>query len=744
MVEPAIDEGARRRFEAAWHSGEPQPIEAHAPPADDPLHAATVEELIHIELELGWRDHLARGRPPPPPIETYLARFRPLRTPGIARRLLEAELRIRARVGKPATDEDVGSRFTALFPELPAPTLGPAPDPLADEPLPGMPLGRYRLGEEHARGGMGRVWRAEDPQLGRTVAIKQLAPGLVNREELRRRFVAEARITARLEHPGVVPVYELIEGDGAPFYAMKLVRGETLTETIARARAPSTPDGERTLAFARAIEAVLAVTRTVAFAHSRGVLHRDLKPDNVVIGEFGETVLLDWGLARAIEAPPDELDGTVLGTPGYMAPEQVAGDVARIDARSDVYALGAILHHVLTGAPPGDGRAPEPSDLAPAELCSIAAIAMAPLPDDRYQDAAELAAELALYQAGQLVSAPRYTASEMIRRWIRRHRAAVITALVLVVALAAVGALAIRQTIVGRERAAANLETAIAAMIDQGRTQLAAGQHARAATILAEARRLGGDTPLLAHLLADASRAPSAARGALATGAVALVPIGGGRVAALARDGALELRDAAGSIGERIATTARTLAGSGGGRLVAAGDVLELIDASVSPARRVPLGPGKLARFSAGGRLLAVAGPTVSLRDGVSGAVIREHADAVDPDRVAISANGRVLVAGLPSGELRAWSTETGEPLGTWDLRPHGWRAFEALAVSADGAVIAAAPYTGFQVAVVRVGAPAIEPMDPPKGGVTELELDAEGGRLATSGRAHAGAIYDV
>ena len=207
--------------------------------------------------------------------------------------------------------------------------------------------------DEYARGGLGRIIRARDQRTGRSVAIKEM---LADNTDAGARFVREAMVTANLQHPAIVPVYEVGQWpDGKPFYAMKLVRGRALSDEIA---AIADLDGRLGL-----LSHVAAVADALAYAHGERVIHRDLKPQNVLVGAFGETVVIDWGLARGLDeadstAPPHFASaahgqthvGAILGTPSYMAPEQARGE--RADERTDVYAIGAILYHVLAGRPP--------------------------------------------------------------------------------------------------------------------------------------------------------------------------------------------------------------------------------------------------------------------------------------------------------------------------------------------------------------------------------------------------------
>ncbi|HEV2853535.1 MAG TPA: serine/threonine-protein kinase [Thermoanaerobaculia bacterium] len=267
----------------------------------------------------------------------------------------------------------------------------------------------YEVVETLGRGGMGTVYRALDHRLDREVALKvvqisEVADGDVDR------LLREARVLARLEHPGIVPVHDAGRlPDGRAFYAMKRVRGRRLDE---HARTVSLP--ERLRAFQRICEAV-------AFAHAHGVIHRDLKPENVMVGPFGEVLVMDWGVAKVTGLPPvpageegrggeGTAHGTILGTPGYMAPEQERGEVDRIDERTDVWALGAILRFLL-----GNEEPPRP-------LEAIRRRAMAEEPEGRYPKVEDLAADLSRYLAGLPVGAHREGILERAGRFTRRHR----------------------------------------------------------------------------------------------------------------------------------------------------------------------------------------------------------------------------------------------------------------------------------------------------------------------------------
>ena len=325
---------------------------------------------------------------------------------------------------------------------------------------------------EIARGGMGRIVAARDRRLDRAVALKELC---VDLPETRARLEREAFLTARLEHPSIVSVHEAGRWPtGEPFFAMKLVPGRSLDQVIAA----TTTLAER-LAL---LPHVLAVADALAYAHQQRIIHRDLKPHNVLVGEFGETVVIDWGVAKDLSsvragAPPSVKElapdpgatsaGSVLGTPAYMPPEQAAGEP--VDERADVYAIGAMLYHLLTGHAPFAGMAavavvqivqeegPTPlRDLQlglPADLVAIVTRAMARSADARYPTARGLADDLRRYQAGQLVGAHRYSWRQLAWRWLRRNRRAVTVAGASLLVLIAFGIISLSR-IVGAEHRA--------------------------------------------------------------------------------------------------------------------------------------------------------------------------------------------------------------------------------------------------------------------------------------------------
>ncbi len=297
------------------------------------------------------------------------------------------------------------------------------------------PSERYELRELLGRGGMGEVYRAHDRHLGREVALKVVRAERRSSRALQR-FREEARATARLQHPGIVPVYELGQLDDGPLYfTMKLIAGRTLSERLRAGRQGAEP----ALPVRRVVQILLEVARAVGYAHEGGVLHRDLKPQNIMLGRFGEVQVLDWGLVRALEATSEGLlepsgtqtrDGTVLGTPGFMAPEQARGERAAVDARSDVFGLCATLYYALCA------ERPQPDDAAlpalplrrhdarlPRALEEICARGLALDPERRYPDTAALAADLQAFLEDRPLPSRPETAPERLARWGRRHGA---------------------------------------------------------------------------------------------------------------------------------------------------------------------------------------------------------------------------------------------------------------------------------------------------------------------------------
>jgi eukaryotic-like serine/threonine-protein kinase len=362
---------------------------------------------------------------------------------------------------------------------------------------------RFRIVRPHARGGLGAVFVALDSELDREVALKQILDDRADDPTSRIRFLIEAQITGGLEHPGIVPVYGLgADGDGRPYYAMRFIRGDSLKEAIDHFHAGTKagpgaagPIGSRDLALRKLLRRFMDVCNAIDYAHSRGVIHRDIKPANIIVGKHGETLVVDWGLAKPMgrvepgtesgermltpssaSGSAETLPGSAMGTPAYMSPEQAEGQLDRLAPRSDVYSLGATLYCLLTGKPPFAGdvvdviRAVQRGEFRPPRqldpnidraLEAICLKAMAHRPEDRYASSRALADDLDRWMADEPVTARREPLSARVARWARRHRSGVTaaaTALVLVAVVASVAALLIDQSL-RKERLALAAET---------------------------------------------------------------------------------------------------------------------------------------------------------------------------------------------------------------------------------------------------------------------------------------------
>jgi serine/threonine-protein kinase len=353
-----------------------------------------------------------------------------------------------------------------------------APPPPPPSPGPGAAAGQYRLLGRIGAGAMGEVYVARDAELGRAVAFKRILPELAGNAVMSARFFAEAQITAQLDHPNVVSIYDLeIGADRSLGYAMKLVEGRTLTKVIddARRELVARGGGDEPARLTERLRAFLAVCDAIAFAHSKGVLHRDLKPDNIMIGRHGQVYVMDWGICRIIGTPDEEPAsveervsasavhgrtryGAIIGTPAYMSPEQAAGKVPELDGRSDLYALGLILYELialrralhtetleetLASATRGHkaplGRRVHGVAIS-RDLAAVVDKATALRPEDRYPDVAAFAGDLRAYLRGDPVTARRDGPIGKATRWIGRHKGATLVAML---ALLLAGACAI-------------------------------------------------------------------------------------------------------------------------------------------------------------------------------------------------------------------------------------------------------------------------------------------------------------
>ncbi|MFO0967582.1 MAG: serine/threonine-protein kinase, partial [Gemmataceae bacterium] len=356
----------------------------------------------------------------------------------------------RGATADPYTSSPDQSRFSTLK-RKPDSTQGGRAASSGSAPL---QLSRYDMKTLAGKGGMGEVWLADDGAIGRPVAIKRMIKG---RADQRDRFLMEAQITGQLEHPGVVPVHELgLDDNGQPYYVMKFVQGATLQKVINEYHDPKTPEADKEVQRLRLLSIFLNLCQTIAYSHSRKIIHRDIKPENVMTGAYGETLVLDWGLAKTIGAPEDAtaegairasgadtnatMMGAAKGTPTYFSPEAAAGLVHEVDQLSDIYLLGATLYHILTGkpprhatkireliemaknTPPAPPRSIKPD--VPKPLEAICMKAMAHDRKDRYRTATELAEDMQRYLAGEPVTAYKETFLERTWRWAKKHHKA--------------------------------------------------------------------------------------------------------------------------------------------------------------------------------------------------------------------------------------------------------------------------------------------------------------------------------
>ncbi len=595
-----------------------------------------------------------------------------------------------------------------------------------------VPPDRFEERGELGRGGMGRVVEALDRALGRNVAIKHsLAHSAIDLA----RFEREVRITARLQHPSVVPILDVGRDEqGQPFYIMRKINGEPLQTRVEMA--------ETIRERLELVPALLGAVDAAAYAHAQGIVHRDIKPANILLGPFGETLLIDWGIARQLDeldepAGPDDVElaealtrvGSAYGTPGFMAPEQARGEP--IDRSVDVYALGATLYYVLTGKVPiggsatvaiahaASGQGPDMTRVppeVPVELTAIATKALAVARADRYADASELAADLRRFLAGQLVAAHRYTTTQRLFRWIRRHRVVAAVTVAAAVTIGIVVALSIRSIVAERDRVRA------AQALAESRAELLLLDRARAlvdvdpTSALALLRQLPADSAAWPQVreLVRAAVAGGVERGvAIHTKAIAVIAVGpDGRVATAALDGTIRVSDPevrksklVSSImtSELVWLDARTLV-----YVERTADVRHAGLVDVETGARRPL-PGQIAEFVVhDGRVIvrAIDGAVtaydsrgeatalesagalaIAARDGrlavvradrvviVEGATRREHPISV-PTRVLVarlSPDGSRLALRIP-GAIEEWSTTREQPPSRWprtDYRKH-------------------------------------------------------------------------
>ena len=688
---------------------------------------------------------------------------------------------------------------TPPAPPLPAPPPPPPPPPplpthTSQAPPPPAPPppeapARYELRGEHARGGQARVLLAWDRSLEREVAWKEASPRVVagqlpgeaerERATAEARLLNEARITGQLEHPSIVPVYELGWGaDGRPYYTMRRIQGEDLAAVLARVRTLS----ERLALLGHFRD----LCHAIAFAHSRGVLHRDVKPHNVMIGAFGETVLLDWGLARRRAAsgldPAESLEvrplvlrglgdgttaGSLLGTPAYMSPEQARGQIAQVDERTDIWGLGVVLYEILTGRPPYVG--PDPDSIlrlatrgrvtpahrvcpaVPPEFAAIARQALQPDPAQRYPSAKALADDVNAFLTGGRVRVYRYRAWEQARRAFARHRAAV-----------AAGLLALTAVLVGlaavtvawrRERSARWSEQAALAQERQERllaSLTAAEAHLREADRLqVQHQPLSAGVQGAAALLANPTYPASPAFDA----DFATRHPEGERLwvdalshAEMARLGPLDGLERAFTLGEVVPRV--TFAADG--RTVVATDLgggLWAWDLAQDRARMEvrACGPGAcLLALAPDGEHLVTAEPSGRIAWWRLGGTAPEWVASLGGAQlraVAVHPGGAWIAVADEEGPVHLLRASDGFPL---EVLPGGQGPLGALAVSPDGSLLAAAGLGG-DVALLDPARQLPTRLVPDSAGTwNSLSFSPDGRRLLGSGSGERSMIWDL
>ncbi len=668
---------------------------------------------------------------------------------------------------------------------------------------------RFRIVRRFARGGLGEVFLAIDPELDRQVAVKELRDYHAHDPTSQARFLLEARLTGRLEHPGIVPVYGLGRyADGRPYYAMRLIQGETLGRAIERfhsqEEAPREP-ARREIAFRRLLRSLIDACNAVAYAHSRGVVHRDLKPDNIMLGRFGETLVVDWGLAKSIASSdlaattgPDSPDpagralddsssltrpGSALGTPQYMSPEQAAGDLERVGPVSDVYSLGATLYCLLVGHGPfhtGDvadvlqrvrrGIFPSPRRLRRSIDPALEAAclkAMSVNPEDRHTTPTALAEEIEAWLADVRYRAEQERALGDVKRSLAR------------LAIERAGRLfergMIGEGMLWLARALENVPPDSPELDRAVRAGLG-GWHAGARLVertlthrdAVHALAFSPDGRRIATACADRrARLWDVATGSMlaspmnhegAVRAVAFSPAG--RLAATAGDdGALRLWDAmtgasVGQAGRHGAPVSALCFSPDGSRVATASraGISGLWDGATGrPVGEAASWPGEsgatilTVAFDPDGTRLAVAGDdgTVCVWDAAAGTRIGESLrHECAVHALAFSPDGRTLLGGCRDGLARLWDAGDGTLL--MELTHGDGAEVGCVAFSPDGRSIASAGSDGTaRLWDGATGRPIGEPMAH-RGPVDRLAFHPEGTIVATAGRDGMARLWDA
>ncbi len=787
------------RFESAWKAGPAPRLADFLDGTDGDSRPALLQELVKIDLEY------RRLAGAPRDVEEYLADFPDLLDPD---GLLPDELVVYARrvCERPAGGDEPGSTLTLrgtepgeATPGLRCPQCGntlrgvaagarevscpacggsfrlqqeagAAPRP-RDLPR---TLGRFRLLEVLGRGSFGTVYKAHDAELDRTVAVKVPRAGCFATAEEEERFLREARSAAQLSHPGIVPVHEIGRDGDLPYLVCDYVAGRTLADLLA----------ERRPGFREAAELVAQAAEALDYAHRQGVVHRDVTPRNILLDAAGRPHLTDFGLARRDGASMVvTLDGQVLGTPAYMAPEQAAGEQARVDGRSDVYSLGVILYELLTGELPFRGSVrmllhqvlhdePRPprklNDRIPRDLETVCLKALAKEPTRRYATAGDLAADLRRHLKGEPIRARPVGQAERLGRWCRRNpvvAGSVTAAALTLVAATAVGwGLALRADAESRRVRRVLYDSQMKLAHDAWRD----ADIPRLLYLLeGQKPRDGAEDPpgfewyYLRRLCHSDLRTLDGHAGAVVN-SVAFSP-DGTRLASAANEGTIRIWDAA--TGQEICTLKRlpnvgSVAFSPDGRWLAAryqihdearrrdvaGEV-QFWDAATGRERRTlrahDAGSISSMAFSPDGKQLVTAGTVLDAAGKVVAAevrfwdmdtgreirALRGHTGSIDG--MAYSPDGRRLATASPDQTVKLWDVIAGRELRTL-ARLRG--AVHGVAFRPDGRQIASASEDGtVKVWDAATGQP-VQTLRGHTGSIGVVVYSPDGARLASAG----------
>ena len=465
----------RDAFEQQWLSGNQPRLEEYLGGTTEPEHSTLLRELLEVELEYRQK----RGEQPT--VSNYADRF-PEQAELISKVVAAASAGYQRPNDSLAEKSTVTGKppigDTDLYEQATIPPDGvgssDSDDTSGTLTAPGKRFGDYELLEEIARGGMGVVYKARQVKLKRTVAVKMILAGQLASQEDVARFYSEAEAAAKLDHPGIVPIFEVSEHDGQHYFSMGYVDGISLTERVAGGPLPPR----------EAAEIVRRVAEAVHYAHEHGVIHRDLKPGNILLTTDGQPKVTDFGLAKSVEGDSGlTASGQILGTPSYMPPEQAVGNLSEIGPRSDVYSLGAVLYCLLCGRPPFQSasaietlkqvleREPAPLRLlnpsVDRDLETICLKCLEKTSTERFATAQDFADELARFLAGEPIRSRRIGPATRAWRWLKRKplvAALCASVLVLVVAIAVAVQLAERATLTGR---LAELQTRFETRLDQ-------------------------------------------------------------------------------------------------------------------------------------------------------------------------------------------------------------------------------------------------------------------------------------